>query len=169
MTETATARSTRARRSRWVLVIVAAGLAAVALLLEPIARQELSDGRSVDLGLLQLRLAYNSGVAFSFGDHLPTWVILAATVTITVGVGIYAWRTAPTSSLAAVIGLSAIFAGAAANVIDRAADEKVTDYFHTGWWPTFNLADTYITCGVVLLTAALLWDSYRTPPAESST
>ncbi|MFH5227591.1 signal peptidase II [Antrihabitans spumae] len=169
MIETATARSTRAGRSRWVLVAVAVALAAGALLVEPVARRELSGGRSVDLGLLQLRLAYNSGVAFSLGDQLPTWIVLAVTATITLGVGVYAWRTVPASSLVGVVGFSAIFAGAAANVIDRAVDGKVTDYFHTGWWPTFNLADTYLTCGVVLVIASMVWDSIRTPTESAPT
>ena len=30
-------------------------------------------------------------------------------------------------------------------------DGVVTDYLHTGWWPTFNLADTAIVVGALLL------------------
>ncbi|PBC35450.1 signal peptidase II [Rhodococcus sp. ACS1] len=171
MSETA-ARSTRTGWSRRVLAVLGVALAAAALLVEPVARRELSDDRTVDLGLLQLKLAYNSGVAFSVGDQLPAWIVLAVTATLTLGVGIYAWRTVPTSSLVGTVGFSAIIAGAAANVIDRAVDGKVTDYFHTGWWPTFNLADTYLTCGVVLLIASLLWESTHAPadptPAKES-
>ncbi|MFH5210137.1 signal peptidase II [Antrihabitans sp. NCIMB 15449] len=160
--------SARARRSRRLFVAVSVALAAVALIVEPIVRQALSAGRTIDLGPLQLKLAYNTGVAFSLGNQLPTWVVLSITAGITAGIGAYAWRSAPINSLAAVVGLAAIFAGAAANVIDRAVDGKVTDYFHTGWWPTFNLADTYLTCGVVLLIAALLLESTRESEKESS-
>lgn len=168
MSDTATEYSTRTPRLRRVFVSAVVALAAVALFVEPVARRELSDGRTVDFGLLQLKLAYNSGVAFSMGDQLPMWIVLTVTAVITAGIGVYAWRTAPSSSLAAMIGLSLMVAGAAANVIDRAVDGRVTDYFHTGWWPTFNLADTYLTCGVVLLLAALLRESTQEPPNESS-
>lgn len=143
-------------RSRGVLVVLVGVLAAAALVLDPIARDALSGGRSLDLGVLQLRLAYNTGVAFSLGDQLPTAVVLAVTAALTALIGVFAWRTASGSPPLQTIGLAALVAGATANVIDRFLDGKVTDYFHTGWWPTFNLADTYITCGVVLVLAALL-------------
>lgn len=144
------------RHGRRTLVVVAVVLAAVALVVDPIARDALSGGRTVDLGLLQLRLAYNTGVAFSLGDQLPTAVVLAVTAAITAAISVFAWRTALESRPIQTIGLAAIVAGAAANVIDRLLDGKVTDYFHTGWWPTFNIADTYITCGAVLVIGALL-------------
>lgn len=146
----------RRRCGRGILVVLVGALAAVALALDPVARDALSGGRAIDFGLLQLRLAYNTGVAFSLGDQLPTTVVLAVTAALTVTIGVFAWRTAPDSPLIQTIGLAAIVAGATANVVDRFLDGKVTDYFHTGWWPTFNLADTYITCGVVLVVGALL-------------
>lgn len=147
------------RRGRGVLVILAGALAAVALLLDPVARGALSGGQVVDFGVLQLRLAYNSGVAFSLGDQLPTVVVLAGTAALTAAIGVFAWRTASERPVLQTIGLAAITAGAAANVVDRFLDGKVTDYFHTGWWPTFNLADTYITGGVVLVIGGLLLES----------
>lgn len=147
------------RRGRGSLVVLVGALAALALVLDPVARDALAGGRALDLGLLQLRLAYNTGVAFSLGAQLPTAVVLAVTAALTATIGVFAWRTAPDSPLIQTIGLAAIVAGATANVIDRFLDGKVTDYFHTGWWPTFNLADTYITCGVVLVLGALLFES----------
>ena len=41
-----------------------------------------------------------------------------------------------------------------ANVIDRAADGLVTDYLHTGWFPTFNLADVFVVTGAAVLVLA---------------
>lgn len=152
-------------RRRRIFVAVAAILAAIALILDPIARNALADGQVIDLGPLQLHLAYNTGVAFSLGNQLPTAVILAITSLITLGLGIYAWRTAPQHLTVQTVSLAAIFAGATANVIDRLIDGKVTDYFHTGWWPTFNLADTYITCGAVIMIIAVVLDPGSRAPA----
>ncbi|AII11216.1 signal peptidase (plasmid) [Rhodococcus opacus] len=150
---------------RRVFVALAGVLALTALIGDPLARREL-DGRTIDLGVLQLKLAFNSGVAFSVGGGLPAEFVLAVTAAITAAVGYYAWRTLPESSPIAVVGLAGIFAGALANVIDRSIDGRVTDYFHTGWWPTFNLADTYIVGGVVLFIASLLLAPPDTPAKE---
>ena len=147
------------RHSRRTLAAVTVALAAVALVVDPIARHMLSGGRTIDLGPMELRLTYNTGVAFSLGDQLPTIVVLAVTAAITATIAVFAWRTAPNNHPIQTVGLAAIVAGAAANAIDRTLDGKVTDYFHTGWFATFNLADTYITCGVALVIGALLLET----------
>ncbi|EHY87418.1 MULTISPECIES: signal peptidase II [Saccharomonospora] len=123
----------------------------------------LADGHSIDLGLLQLRLAYNPGVAFSLGATLPSWIVLTATALITAGLAVFAWRTAPTANLATRLGLATMLAGAVANLADRGIDGVVTDYLHTGWWPTFNLADALIIGGAALLILAAL----HTTPAST--
>lgn len=143
---------------RWLLV-VASLLVTAALIVDPMARSGLAGGRTIGLGVLDLRLAYNSGVAFSLGTQLPTIVIVAVTAAVTAGIGVFAWCTAPCSPRLQSVGLAAIVSGAAANVIDRILDGKVTDYFHTGWWPTFNLADAYITGGVLLVICALFLET----------
>ena len=112
-------------------------------------------------GPLELRLTYNSGVAFGLGNTLPGWVITAVTGAVIVVIGVYAWRTAPSISPIGRLGLAAILAGALANLTDRAPDGVVTDYLHTGWFPTFNLPDIYITCGAVALLIATLRTTNR--------
>ena len=37
-----------------------------------------------------------------------------------------------------------------------AGDGAVTAYLYTGWWPTFNLADTFITVGAALVVITTL-------------
>jgi signal peptidase II len=105
----------------------------------------------VDLGLIGLQLAYNPGVAFSMGDKLPAGVIVAVTAAITVAFAVYAWHRAPRAGWVERIAGGAVIGGAFANVIDRALDGVVTDYLHTGWWPTFNLADTFIVTGCIAI------------------
>ncbi len=108
-------------------------------------------GRTMHGGLLDLQLAYNSGVAFSLGHSAPRAVVVLVTAAITALVASVAWRVAPTGALLARAAVAAILGGAVANLADRAADGVVTDYLHTGWWPTFNLADVAICVGVALL------------------
>ncbi|ROS26269.1 signal peptidase II [Cellulomonas sp. PhB150] len=117
--------------------------------------------RVIDLGVVELRLAYNPGVAFSVGTGAPTWLVLTATALVTTAVGVFAWRTANTASRGRLAALSLVLGGAIANVVDRAGDGVVTDYLHTGWWPTFNLADSAIMTGAALLILTTVRD--RTP------
>lgn len=148
-------------RLRAVAATVVAVLVAAALLVDIWAQDALPDS-PIPLPMLELRLAFNRGMAFSMGDSLPVWVVVAVTASITTGLALYGWRTAARTGPMATAAVTLILAGALSNVRDRLVDGAVTDYFHTGWWPTFNLADAYITCGVVLMIGAALFPRERT-------
>ncbi|UUZ44981.1 signal peptidase II [Janibacter limosus] len=132
----------RARTKRALVFVVAVLAATVDLVAKAASETRLADS-TVDLGVLQLRLGYNSGMAFSMGDQLPVSVIVTITATISIAPAAYAWHRAPHAGRVERIAGGAVLGGAVANVIDRARDGVVTDYLHTGWWPTFNLADTF--------------------------
>ena len=69
---------------------------------------------------------------------------------------VFAWQSAGTGSPWSGLAVAVILGGAISNLADRAADGVVTDYLHTGWFPTFNGADVFITGWrgrAVLLTA----------------
>jgi signal peptidase II len=150
------ARRRRIRRARLSLVVATAVLVVTDLAVKVLAQETLAAGRIVDLGILDLRLGYNSGAAFSIGADLPSWLVIAGTALITAGVAVFAWRSAVDSTVAMTIGLSGVLGGAVGNVVDRARDGVVTDYLHTGWWPTFNLADVFITLGAATVLVATL-------------
>ncbi|ABL81713.1 MULTISPECIES: signal peptidase II [unclassified Nocardioides] len=138
------------RTGRVVVLLAAATVAGIDLTAKAVSEVQLANS-SVDLGLLQLKLAHNSGVAFSMGDRLPVGVIVAITAAIAVTLAVYAWRRAPHAGWVERIAGGAVIGGALANVVDRARDGVVTDYLHTGWWPTFNLADTFLVTGFVVI------------------
>ena len=148
------------RRRRLGLAVAAAGVAAVDLGAKAWAQTGLS-AAGVEAGPVDLRLAYNPGVAFSLGAEAPAWLVIAVTATITAVVAVFAWRAAPEGGRGQLAALALILGGAVANLADRAADGVVTDYLHTGWWPTFNLADTAIVGGGLLL-ALTVWRSDAT-------
>ncbi|QJY47819.1 signal peptidase II [Pseudonocardia broussonetiae] len=149
--------SLRSRFSRTGRPAAVAGLAALVTVLVDVVTKWLADtglpGAPVELGIGRLQLSHNTGVAFSLGDGLPTWVVLggASVVTVGVAVAIVLGRLRPALPAGLVLG------GAVANIIDRVGDGAVTDFLWLGWFPTFNLADTAITLGAL----ALLWASWR--------
>lgn len=161
------ARPRRAVGGRFLLVLGAVVVAAIDLVAKALAEARLGD-TSVDLGALQLRLAHNNGVAFSLGHALPTWVVLSLTFVITAGIALYGWRHAPSARWIQLLAGGAIIGGAAANVIDRARDGVVTDYLHTGWWPTFNLADTFLVVGGLVLVLSLLRSDRSAGPSADA-
>lgn len=142
--------------SRTALALSAAVLVTTDLAVKAVTEQALAGGRVIGLGLLQLRLSYNSGVAFSLGAARPAWLVIGVTGLITAVLAGYAWRAAPALTRGVRLALAAIVAGAVGNLVDRGTDGVVTDYLHTGWWPTFNLADVFITCGGGALALAML-------------
>jgi signal peptidase II len=142
--------ATRNRTRRASVIATAVTAAAIDLGAKAASESRLADS-TVDLGLIQLRLAYNSGVAFSVGNRLPSWVIVAVTGTLALALVAYAWHRAPRAGWVERIAGGAVIGGAVANLVDRAGDGVVTDYLHTGWWPTFNLADTFIVLGFMVI------------------
>lgn len=125
--------------------------------------QWLGDGRAVEVtSYFNLVLVHNSGAAFSFLAGAGGWqraffisVALIASVWIVVLLHRHARETL------FCLALSLILGGALGNVIDRIWLGAVVDFldFHAaGWhWPAFNVADSAITCGAVLV----VWDSLR--------
>ncbi|MET9952791.1 signal peptidase II [Streptomyces sp. NPDC006339] len=141
-----------ALRRRTGLLVLAAVLAGTDLAIKTWAEQALP-GAPIEGGPLDLQLAFNPGVAFSFASDAPAWVVVTLTGLITAAVAVALWRTVATSPRLWGIALAAILGGAAANLADRARDGVVTDYLHTGWWPTFNLADAFIVLGGITCVA----------------
>ena len=150
------------------VLVVAASAAAIDLVAKAASEARLSDS-TVDLGLLELRLGYNDGVAFSMGRTLPVSVIVAATAAISLAIIAYAWRRAPYAGRVERIAGGAVIGGAVANVLDRARDGVVTDYLHTGWWPTFNLADTFLVTGFLVIAGLQLRSEPASDPSEPTT
>jgi signal peptidase II len=101
---------------------------------------------------LQLVFTTNSGGAFSLGRSTP-WLFVGATVVVSAVIVLTAFR--HTSVLtAAALGL--VLGGALGNLTDRIVRGPgfaghVIDFIDVGPWPVFNLADSAIVVGAVLL------------------
>lgn len=91
----------------------------------------------------------NTGVAFGIKLGSSTLTILVSSIAFLV-VGLLFWRLAAKNQLAA-IGAGLLAGGALGNLIDRFRFEAVVDFVAVGPWPRFNIADSAITIGVLIL------------------
>lgn len=112
------------------------------------------------LPVLSLRLGFNTGITFGmFAGGGPSSAWILAGLGLLVCAWLLAWMRRTRSGIeAAALGL--VIGGATGNVLDRVRQGAVTDFVdaHLGsWhWPTFNLADAAIVCGIGILLAAML-------------
>lgn len=97
-------------------------------------------------------LAWNSGVSFGLFQGQAPWVMIAATAAIIIGFLIWMWRT---RDRLLGVALALVIGGAVGNLVDRLRHGAVTDFIDmhvAGYhWPVFNIADSAITIGAVLL------------------
>jgi signal peptidase II len=109
-------------------------------------------------GWLELRYAENCGAAFGILDRGPAWMRLAlfAPAAIAATVGLFWLFVTGYGGRLFAISVPLIASGALGNLVDRLRLGYVIDFirFHVQnsfAWPTFNIADSTITVGVVLL------------------
>jgi len=114
-------------------------------------------------GLFRLTYATNRGVAFSlFADsEMNVRLIFAAISTIAALVVIGYLVFTPAEKVLTRFSLSLLLAGIIGNLIDRVRLGEVIDFldFHIGdsyTWPTFNIADSAICIGAVLLALEMI-------------
>jgi signal peptidase II len=112
-----------------------------------------------------LFLTYNTGAAFSFLRDAGGWQRwLFATLSMGVSIFIVFWlRRIPAAQKWLACALALVLGGAVGNLIDRVfrAEGGVVDfidvYYGTWHWPAFNVADSAISIGAVML----VWSAIR--------
>lgn len=138
----------------WVMVAL---IVALDQLTKHWALNRLSQSRTIDIvGSLRFNLAFNKGMAFSQATGFGP-VIGALGFVVVIGIVLWLRRLAGgVSSFAA--GL--IVGGAVGNLIDRLfrgdafLRGAVVDFIDLQWWPVFNIADSAISIGAVLMFVA---------------
>ena len=115
-------------------------------------------------GLFSFKYAENHGGAFSsFADLADPWrTAFFITVSILAFIFIFVFfRKVKNNQYFLVFAFSVIMGGALGNFIDRIAYNYVIDfallYYKNFYWPVFNVADIFITAGVIMLAIEMLF------------
>lgn len=125
------------------------------------------------LPFLNLTLLYNTGAAFSFLSSAGGWQRwLFTLIALGVSLMLLVWlRRTPKQHWWLGLGLSMLLGGAVGNLYDRIVHGHVVDFISVHWagwyFPAFNLADSAITVGAVLLIIDMLFISGRQTREET--
>ena len=166
------ASDSRDRRTTTALLLgVAAAVLALDQLTKWLAVRTLDD-RTIDLfWTVRLNLTFNRGGSFGLGQSFGPFIALGGVVVVLLLMN--AGRLAPSRGVTVAIGL--LLGGALGNLSDRVfrAGEgllggAVIDFVDFQWWPIFNVADTAIVIGgILLLFASRGIDDQPSTPTDS--
>jgi signal peptidase II len=136
-------------------VLVALGVFVLDRITKSIVSAQVAYGTEVPVfgNLVGITNVRNSGAAFGFAPAGAT-LFLFASIIVSIGLVVYVVRNPGTTWNDAVLGL--ILGGTIGNGFDRIFYGTVTDFVNFHFWPVFNLADSAISAGVVLLIATYL-------------
>jgi signal peptidase II len=122
------------------------------------------------LPVFELAHVYNTGAAFSFlstAGGWQRWFFTGIAVVISIVIAVWLGRV-NRSQLKLSLALALVLAGAIGNLIDRLVYGYVIDMLHVfykSWsYPVFNLADSVIFIGAVLL----IWDSFSSTAGDKA-
>lgn len=151
--------------SRRTQLLIAAGVVILDQVVKGMIRSHLTLHESVTVipGFFDLTRVHNTGAAYGFlnGVDFPFKTVLLACVAIAalIGLAFYA-ATLDRTQMLTQAGLTLVIGGAAGNLIDRVSAGYVLDFvdIYRGDWHfwAFNVADSAITIGVVLMILELL-------------
>lgn len=138
------------RSPRSLIPLIAIGVVVIDQITKTLAEDNLRTHSVSLLGPISLRLVYNSGIAFSIGSgNSPLLTVLE--LLVIVGLIIYARRI---SSKILAVGFGLVIGGALGNIVDRVFRHNhgaVIDFIYSGFWPTFNLADSAVVIGIIVI------------------
>ena len=155
-----------ARLAAWLF-----GIAAVTYLVDRLtkiwAERVLATRPPVQIlsGVLQLNFTTNSGGAFSIGGSAP-WVFAGASVIVVAFIVVASFRIVRP---AVAVALGLVLGGALGNLTDRVVrgpglSGRVIDFIDLHVWPVFNVADSAIVLGAVILLVSSLGGRERGGP-----
>lgn len=142
---------------RWLIVsalVIAADQFTKMLVMDALTLYQ----RTPVLPFLDIVRMHNSGAAFSFlagASGWQRWVFTGVAVVVSAGLLWWLTRLPRRGKSVLALGLALLIGGAIGNLIDRLIFGHVVDFILVYWrewsYPAFNVADSAITCGVVLV------------------
>jgi signal peptidase II len=154
------------------LAVTAGSVVAADQITKAVALATLEDGRSVPLidGVLHWTLQRNPGAAFGIFQRAPAlFTILAIVISVAIIVASSRVRDRLNS-----VALGLVLGGALGNLVDRLFRApgpfrgRVIDFIDFRVWPTFNVADSAVVIGALLLAIASFRSERGRSPAEPS-
>jgi len=141
-------------RASWLrVVLVMAVVVALDQLTKGLVRADVAVGEQNEvLPFLTIGHVHNDGVAFGFLGGGGAIVLVVTCAALALLIGFFA-RNPGRALLWLPTGM--LLGGAVGNLIDRLRQGYVTDFIELPHWPSFNVADIAITCGVVVLVLVL--------------
>ena len=161
----------RAQVNPWAGFIIALVVIAIDQYTKMWASNELVYRVPVEItSWFDLMLAHNTGAAFSFlasAGGWQRWFLAVVALLVSLFVAVWLTRLEPQQRILGV-SLGLILGGGLGNLIDRVTLGYVVDFiswhYQSWYWPAFNIADSAIFCGAILL----LWDSFSSEPGKSA-
>ncbi len=165
-------------RKHWILILLTPGVIIADQVTKTLAQLALDGGNIVTVvpRYLDMVLVQNRGIAFGLLNNLesswrtPIFIGISA---IAIFIIFHLFRQTRAKALFLPVALSLILAGAAGNLIDRFRWGYVVDFinmhYHQYYWPTFNLADTAITIGIIILILDTIFAPGPMPDEEEET
>jgi signal peptidase II len=155
-------------------ILIAAVVVVLDRLTKALVAQKITIHDSIDIvpGLFRITHVQNQGAAFGLFSESPSeWkvamLILFSLAALAV-VSALLWKNGNALN-ATAIALSLVFGGALGNLWDRVVSGRVIDfldfYFGPHHWPAFNVADSAIVIGALLL----LSEIFLAPQEEKAT
>lgn len=155
----------------WLSAIVIA----LDLITKQLAENFLSYGQPVPiLPVFDLTLLYNPGAAFSFlagEDGWQRWFFTA--IAVGVSIMLISWlHKLPRNNKWMAVALTLILGGALGNLFDRLVYGHVIDFISIHWgnsyFPAFNIADSAITVGAIMLGLDVVFEARREKAAAKA-
>ncbi len=142
----------------WVDVFISICIVFSVVLLDRVTKiffsNALSLGESIPVvrNIFHFTLVQNTGIAFGlFKNQGIVFIIVPVIAIALIAFNIYYYRNNEYVGRAYLIGFSLILAGAIGNLIDRIAFGHVIDFIDFRVWPVFNIADSAITIGTIII------------------
>lgn len=124
---------------------------------------------------INLTLMFNTGAAFSFladAGGWQRWLLASIALVVTTVLIVWLWRLRP-EERALAFALALLIGGAIGNLIDRILLGHVVDFIQVyipliplalfNPWPSFNVADSAISLGILMLLVTTLFEPERRP------
>ena len=163
------------QRSALIWLWLALAVFVLDIATEQIAEALLSYGKPVYLlPVLDFTLLYNRGAAFSFLANESGWQRWFFTaISLGVSAVLVVWlKKLPRTQIWLPVALTLILGGALGNLCDRLVYGHVIDFISVHWqqsyFPAFNLADSAITVGAIMMAIDVVLEGKREAQQKAS-